>query len=72
MGGSNANVQFISSQKILFDPMSAKQMHFCISIALKREYTKNEMHFCSSSSAKATVPSQRSKHEEARWAASKS
>ncbi|MEC0139233.1 hypothetical protein P4H94_20510 [Paenibacillus macerans] len=47
-GGSNANVQFISSHKLLFYPIAPNEMHFCISIALKQKFAENQMHFCSS------------------------
>ncbi|MEC0140748.1 hypothetical protein P4H94_28295, partial [Paenibacillus macerans] len=38
VGSSNANVQFISSQKILFDQFDDFQMHFCISSAHKGNF----------------------------------
>ncbi|OMG47949.1 hypothetical protein BK140_19250 [Paenibacillus macerans] len=45
-GGSNAKLQFISGQKLLFYYIALNEMYFCISIALEWKFRENEMHFC--------------------------
>lgn len=43
---SNAKVQFISGYIDTFYQIAPDEMHFCISIALKWQIVKNQMHLC--------------------------
>ncbi|RRJ62604.1 hypothetical protein EHV15_06345 [Paenibacillus oralis] len=41
MGGSTANMQFISDYKLLFYPIAANEMYFCTSTAQKQNIYRN-------------------------------
>ncbi|OMG47345.1 hypothetical protein BK140_21970 [Paenibacillus macerans] len=46
MGGSTANMQFISDNKLLFYPIVANEMYFCTSAAQKQKFAEIQMYFC--------------------------